>query len=141
MRVCRGLVAKKLKVVEAVGRVGIGQDMTLEDAWLITDDAPCCTDGGLRERTYVLRLDIDRAEIAYLPFPFEHIGQDRPVSSVLAAWIYREVLQRALSHERPLSPQRTHAPRDRESCRRRTDESDRRVTDGWRGSVHGGLRT
>src|SRR5688572_4971543 len=62
MRLRRSLVSKDLEVVEAAGSVCIGQDMKLEDAWLITDGAPRFTDGCLPERADVLRLDGDSAE-------------------------------------------------------------------------------
>ncbi len=62
VRRCRGRVPKDLEVVEAGGRVRVGQDVELEDAWLITDGAPRFTDGCLPERAYVLRLDADHAE-------------------------------------------------------------------------------
>jgi len=57
-----GLVLKDFEVEKAVRRVGIGQDMKLEDAWLIFDGGPRFTDRCLPERADVLRLDVDSAE-------------------------------------------------------------------------------
>ena len=62
MRLRRGLVAKDLEEVETGGRVLVGQDMKLEDAWLLTDGAPRLTDRCLSKRVDVLRFDVDHTE-------------------------------------------------------------------------------
>jgi hypothetical protein len=75
MRLCRGLVAKDLEVVEAVGRVGIGQDMKLEDAWLITNAPRDTRMVASRNVRTCSGLTVIAPKIAYMRSPFEVTGR------------------------------------------------------------------